>query len=145
MTLVSVNLAISIEGISEVSSRITYPHFRNIPVLDGRIRGLVVPLEVDTFHCGYQLCLRNATGPSSLPWRNRIFASCHLYGLNCHACPVVKTQTTRSLLVSSKSTDLGDLLTRRLGRTSVKSRHYPRHSTLSLHPLFDQLIFLPNA
>lgn len=31
------------------------------------------------------------------PWWNSSLGSFHLYGLNCHSCPVVMTHTTRSL------------------------------------------------
>lgn len=40
---------------------------------------------------------RFARNRGSLPCWNNVFGSDHLYGLNCHSCPVVITHTTRSL------------------------------------------------
>jgi hypothetical protein len=35
----------------------TYPHLGDVPVFDSWIRGLVAPLEVDSFDCPWrQLC-----------------------------------------------------------------------------------------
>jgi len=73
---------------------------RDIPVLDFVVWRIIRPGHINTFHCTQaQINVKSSVmlnGVKDKPWWNNIRGSDHLYGLNCHAWPVVITQTTRS-------------------------------------------------
>ena len=50
---------------------------------------------------------RRSEEGSNAPWWKSSLGSVHLYGLNCHSCPVVITHTTRSLRRTLDQLEIG--------------------------------------
>lgn len=68
----------------------------DVPVFDFLVKRIIRPGDIESFHYETLVLLRQHRNCSPR-WKSSR-GSLHLYGLNCHACPVVNTHITRSLI-----------------------------------------------
>jgi hypothetical protein len=82
----------------------------------------------------------------NVPLWNSCFGSLHLYGRNCHAWPVVITQTTRSLSKRKRSSHHPPLTAQAETRREKKDAPWVRTKLVQrLDPIDDKVLQLPLA